>query len=372
MIPFSKPYTPSSASEHINQALNSLIQQGDGSYSKLIERLVSEKYGASQLFLTPSCTAALELSLMLLDIKAGDEVIIPSFTFTSVATAVTKFWATPVFCDIDTKTGCLDTDSLKELIGPKTKAISWVNYGGIIPEINHLKELSRQFNIPLIEDAAHNFLVLGKGQHEPTGDFVTFSFHATKNFQCGEGGGLLVTNKEYIERAHVMREKGTNRRDFNRGVVSKYSWVDRGSSYLLAEINSALLFAQLDEFEVIQRKRQEIVESYAASLAEFEEINWSVLKGTEHSAHLFALLAPNEQERSFLIKFLLEQDIVAVSHYQDLASSPAGIRYADRNSNCINSQDFASRIVRLPVFFELDFARQEIIVSTIKSFFRGK
>lgn len=371
MIPFSRPYTPRNAIKHIDQALGSLVQQGDGRFSKNVEELISERYGQSPVFLTPSCTAALELSLMLLDLKPEDEVIIPSFTFTSVATAVTKFWGTPVFCDIDKSTGCLDTNILEDLITPKTKAISWVNYGGLTPDINHLQKLSNEFGIPLIEDAAHNFRVLGKNQIDTTGDFVTFSFHATKNIQCGEGGALLVKNDKYIERAHVIREKGTNRRDFNRGIVSKYSWVDRGSSYLLAEINAALLFAQLQEFDLIQSRRSEIIKSYLHCLGEFEETDWGLLKGTDIASHLFVLLAPTESKRNALIKFLIEKNITAVSHYQDLASSPAGIRFSSKRYECPNSKDFSSRIVRLPVFFELDAEQSEYISETVKSFLMG-
>lgn len=367
MIPFSKPYTPSDSIKYVQQALESSVQQGDGQFSKLVETEISRKYNGMPSYLTPSCTAALELSLMLLDIKPGDEVIIPSFTFTSVATAVTKFWGTPVFCDIDKNTGCIDTNKIGDLISSKTKAISWVNYGGLTPDTDQLKKLSQDHGIPLIEDAAHNFGLLGERQREVTGDFVTFSFHATKNIQCGEGGSLLLANASYLERAQIMREKGTDRIKFNQGFVSKYSWVDRGSSYLLAEVNAALLFAQIQAFSSIQLKRLSLIKVYQESLLKLEEYGWEILRGTEQASHLFALLAPTEAERNYFIDFLKQRNILAVIHYQDLASSIAGRRFSDRKSDCPISKDFSARIVRLPVFFDLSIQDQTRVIDTINS-----
>lgn len=367
MIPFSKPYTPSDSIKYVQQALDSSIQQGDGQFSKLVETEISRKYNGMPSYLTPSCTAALELSLMLLDIKPGDEVIIPSFTFTSVATAVTKFWGTPVFCDIDKNTGCIDTNKIGDLISSKTKAISWVNYGGLTPDTDQLKKLSQDHGIPLIEDAAHNFGLLGERQREVTGDFVTFSFHATKNIQCGEGGSLLLANRSYLERAQIMREKGTDRIKFNQGFVSKYSWVDRGSSYLLAEVNAALLFAQIQAFSSIQLKRLSLIKVYQESLLKLEEYGWEILRGTEQASHLFALLAPTEAERNHFIDFLKQKNVLAVTHYQDLASSIAGRRFSDRNSDCPISRDFSARIVRLPVFFDLSIQDQTRVIDTINN-----
>lgn len=367
MIPFSKPYTPSDSIKYVQQALDSSIQQGDGQFSKLVETEISRKYNGMPSYLTPSCTAALELSLMLLDIKPGDEVIIPSFTFTSVATAVTKFWGTPVFCDIDKNTGCIDANKIGDLISSKTKAISWVNYGGLTPDTDQLKKLSQDHGIPLIEDAAHNFGLLGERQREVTGDFVTFSFHATKNIQCGEGGSLLLANRSYLERAQIMREKGTDRIKFNQGFVSKYSWVDRGSSYLLAEVNAALLFAQIQAFSSIQLKRLSLIKVYQESLFKLEEYGWEILRGTEQASHLFALLAPTEAERNHFIDFLKQKNVLAVTHYQDLASSIAGRRFSDRNSDCPISRDFSARIVRLPVFFDLSIQDQTRVIDTINN-----
>lgn len=367
MIPFSKPYTPSDSIKYVQQALDSSIQQGDGQFSKLVETEISRKYNGMPSYLTPSCTAALELSLMLLDIKPGDEVIIPSFTFTSVATAVTKFWGTPVFCDIDKNTGCIDTNKIGDLISSKTKAISWVNYGGLTPDTDQLKKLSQDHGIPLIEDAAHNFGLLGERQREVTGDFVTFSFHATKNIQCGEGGSLLLANRSYLERAQIMREKGTDRIKFNQGFVSKYSWVDRGSSYLLAEVNAALLFAQIQAFSSIQLKRLSLIKVYQESLLKLEKYGWEILRGTEQASHLFALLAPTEAERNHFIDFLKQKNVLAVTHYQDLASSIAGRRFSDRNSDCPISRDFSARIVRLPVFFDLSIQDQTRVIDTINN-----
>ena len=233
LIPFNVPYVSDASRQYVLEALASSHQQGDGPFSAKASRMVSDLVGGGHVLLTPSCTHALEMASMLADLGPGDEVILPSFTFTSAATAVTKFGATPVFVDIEMDSKGIDVVQAREAITPKTKAISWVNYAGVAPDIEGLQRLAKEFNLILIEDNAHGLGGTYKGKPLGSfGDFATQSFHATKNIQCGEGGALVINNTKYIERAEIIREKGTDRSRFFRGEVDKYTWQEIGSSFL--------------------------------------------------------------------------------------------------------------------------------------------
>jgi dTDP-4-amino-4,6-dideoxygalactose transaminase len=367
-IPFSIPFVPKDAIELIEKALDSEIQQGNGEFAELAVSEIQSHYSDRQVFLTPSCTAALEMSLMLNDVGPDDEVIVPSFTFTSAATAVTKLFATPVFCDIDLQNGCLDVEMLERLVTPKTKVITWVNYAGLAPNLQYIKDLSKERGIALVEDASHNFGELTINQKELTGDCVVFSFHASKNLQCGEGGALLVRDDELVRKARIIQEKGTNRHEFSMGKVDKYKWVGKGGSYLLAEINSALLVSQLQSFKNIQKERKELVSRYMKIAPILEEVDWQVMKGVEKAAHLFALVAPNELVRNEFIRQLNEESVTTVSHYEDLSSSPAGQVYGKKTNLMMrNSIDLSKRIVRLPLYVGLG-DRQEIVIEAVRRF----
>jgi len=370
-IPFSIPHVPADALTNIQIALQSVIQQGDGLFSRLVEQHINSIYPDYESFLTPSCTSALEMAMMLIDICPGDEIIVPSFTFTSIVTAITKFGGIPVFADIDVTSGCIDVAQIEEKISSRTRAISWVNYAGLGFNLNDLRNMGVRNGIFLIEDAAHNFGVLTHSQQErPTGDFVAFSFHATKNIQCGEGGALLVKNPELLEKAHVIREKGTNRWAFNQKKVSKYSWVGKGSSYLLAEINSALLLTQLQNFYSIQEDRRKSMSAYKRELSNLPEFGWTALDGTERSSHMFALLAPNKNSRDLAIEHLNAKGIGAVSHYEDLASSPAGFKFSRHPAKTMtNSISFSQRILRLPLYVGIG-EQVERVTSEFKNYLR--
>lgn len=349
-IVFSRPFIPDDAYRSIKDALSKQVQQGDGEYSISVQDWINSHYYDYRAFLTPSCTAALELSLMLINLSPGDEVIISSFTFTSAATAVTKFYAKPIFCDIDPETGCIDAEKVEQLISHSTKAIIWVNYGGLLPNVDKLLSLSKKYSLRLIEDGAHNFgseLQDGRMSH---GDFVTFSFHATKNIQCGEGGALLVKDPNLWERAQVMRDKGTNRSDFARGKTSKYQWIDRGGSFVLAEVNSAILLSQITHTEFIQSQRRQVVTQYYSSLKELEMFGWKTFQDLDYAAHVFALVAPNNSSRERLKLSLRQNRVHAVSHYEDLSSSPGGRRYSSNSQVCANSMNLASTLLRLPLY----------------------
>lgn len=365
--PFSIPFIPDLAKDYIDRALDSNIQQGGGSFSGLAQRRIQDIYSGYQSFLTPSCTASLELSLMLHNVGPGDEVILPSFNFPSAATAVTRLFATPVFADIESHSGNLNLSTVDSAITARTKAIIWVNYAGNELESTKLKKLAQNKDLALIEDAAHNFGILTDSQREQISDYVTFSFHASKNIQCGEGGALLVKSREVAERAQIMCEKGTNRYLFERGQVSKYNWVDKGGSFLLAEINSAILLAQIESFGAIQKDRRDTIDFYTKEISPYIRDGWSILRGTERAAHIFALIAPDSTSRDELLKYLNEHGIKAVSHYEDLASSPAGIRYG-KTISCDESKKFASRIVRLPMFVGMRGWQKSLVIERLNLF----
>ncbi len=249
MIPFNVPYVSEASKQYVLEALASRHQQGDGPFTAKASKIVSDLVGGGHVLLTPSCTHALEMASMLANLGPGDEVILPSYTFTSAATAVTKFGATPVFVDIEMETKGIDVNQVREAITPRTKAISWVNYAGVAPDVEGLQSLAKEFNLILIEDNAHGLGGTFKGKPLGSfGDFATQSFHATKNIQCGEGGALIINNRRFIERAEIIREKGTDRSKFIRGEVQRYQWVDQGSSYLLAESLAAILLGSLEKF----------------------------------------------------------------------------------------------------------------------------
>jgi len=370
--PLHLPYFPTETIGKLSEVLLNEIQQGDGLESQSAVDFIKSKYVGTEVLMVPSCTAAIELSLLVLNVGPGDEVILPSYNFSSAAAAITKLWATPVFCDVNPVTGCLDVGQLQFLISEKTKAITWVNYGGIGVDTASLKKISLKYGIPLIEDAAHNFGVFTEGDSGPTGDFVTFSFHATKNLQCGEGGALVITNSKFWDRAHIAREKGTNRKAFNDRIVSKYRWIGRGGSYLLSEISCAILVEQLKHFDQIQSKRTEIVDQYFFEISSFLPENWSILQGTRKSAHMFALLAPEASLRDQGLMIFNSLGVGAASHYEDLATSPAGQGYGKVPNACINSIRFAARIIRLPVFFSMSERQINNVISATQYLFTRK
>jgi dTDP-4-amino-4,6-dideoxygalactose transaminase len=315
--------------------------------------MVSDLVGGGHVLLTPSCTHALEMASMLANIGPGDEVILPSYTFTSAATAVTKFGGIPVFVDIEMQTKGIDVNQVREAITPKTKAISWVNYAGVAPNIQGLQNLAKEFDLLLIEDNAHG--LGGSYNGKPLGsfgDFATQSFHATKNIQCGEGGALIINNPKYVERAEIIREKGTDRSKFIRGEVQKYQWVDQGSSYLLAETLAAVLLGQLESFSKIQQFRKRVCQKYMeiqiphGSLSNNDDAN-SV-------AHIFYIQFSTEREAQFFKGNMNSNGISVNSHYEVLGQS----QFAKKNLQSVgiveNSYKTSKTLLRLPVWYGLN------------------
>ena len=370
MILFNKPFTPEASKQYVLDALESSHQQGDGPFTAKASKMVSDLVGGGHVLLTPSCTHALEMASMLANIGPGDEVILPSYTFTSAAIAVTKFGATPVFVDIEMGSKGIDVHQVRKAVTPRTKAISWVNYAGVAPDIEGLQSLAKEFGLLLIEDNAHGLGGAYKGKQLGSfGDFATQSFHATKNIQCGEGGALIINNPKYIERAEIIREKGTDRSKFMRGEVQKYQWVDQGSSYLLAEVLAAQLLGQLEIFDKIQERREHIFDIYSKKLKDWSEafnFNLQFARPQDlHSAHMFYLVASSRESRDSLIQKLYQSEIQALFHYQSLGDSLQGRRYPSICKPLVVSKKMSNQLLRLPLYYDLGDNTQTKIINAI-------
>jgi dTDP-4-amino-4,6-dideoxygalactose transaminase len=361
MIPFNKPYVPEASKKYVVESLESDHQQGDGPFTKRASKMVSDLVGGGHVLLTPSCTHALEMASMLGNFGPGDEVILPSYTFTSAATAVTKFGATPVFVDIDPATKGIDANQVADAVTDKTVAISWVNYAGVPPDIEALQSISKTHDLLLIEDNAHGLGGSYKGKPLGSfGDFATQSFHATKNIQCGEGGALVINNAKFIERSELIREKGTDRSKFARGEVQKYRWVDQGSSYLLAETLSAILLGQLQNFQQIQEARKVQIENFT------ELVNLHLGKQVEigekltNASHMF-YFCMELARRKILIDLLKKNGIPASTHYEALHSSPYGKKLQNQIKELPNATQMSQSIIRFPVYSLIDELSESVL-----------
>ena len=346
---------------------------GDGSYTKKCHALLEDLLGVAKVLLTPSCTAALEMAALLLDIQPGDEVIVPAFTFVSTINAFVLRGATPVFADIRADTLNLDESQLEHLITERTRAIVPVHYAGVGCEMDMIMPVAARHGIAVIEDNAHGLFGKYQGQWLGTfGALATQSFHETKNFTCGEGGALLINDPTLIERAEIIREKGTDRGRFFRGMVDKYTWVDVGSSYLPSDVLAAYLYAQLEARDEIQRRRGRIWDTYQAALAE-----WAVRRGVrlpvvpddcEQPYHLFYLLLPSLETRQALIDHLKAQGILSVFHYLPLNLSHMGRKFGGQEGDCPLTEDISDRLLRLPFYNDLSEAEQARVIAALYSF----
>ena len=373
-IPFNRPFFSGREFEFIQQAIANWQLSGDGAFTKKCHALLENELGVSKALLTTSCTHALEMVALLLNIRPGDEVIIPSFTFVSSANAFVLRGAVPVFMDIRADTLNLDESQLEALITPRTKAIVVVHYAGVACEMDIIMNIAGRHQIPIVEDNAHGLFGKYKGKYLGTfGCMATQSFHETKNFTCGEGGALLINDPQYIERAEIIREKGTNRSRFFRGQVDKYTWVDVGSSYLPSDVLAAFLYAQLEARETIQLKRKRIWEYYHGHLrgwAEKRGVQLPVVpSGCEQPFHMFYLLLSSLEERQRLIKELKARDINSVFHYLPLHLSTMGRRLqGGKVSACPVTEDVSDRLLRLPFYNDLTEEDQARVVTAITDF----
>lgn len=372
-IIFNRPYAVGTEFEYIRQAIANTHTCGDGPFTKKCHVLLEESLGIPKALLTTSCTHALEMAALLLDIQPGDEVIAPSFTFVTTINAFVMRGAQPVFIDIRPDTLNFDEAKLEQLITPRTKAIVPVHYAGIGCEMDSILEIAGRYGVTVVEDNAHGLFGKYKGQYLGTlGSLATQSFHETKNFSCGEGGALLINDPKYIERAEIIREKGTNRSRFYRGQVDKYTWVDLGSSYLPSDMLAAYLYAQLEVREKIQSKRQKIWEYYYEHLQDWADENGIRLPivpaHCEQAYHMFYLLMPSLSERQALIAYLKQQDILGVFHYLPLHLSDVGKKLGGKEGDCPVTEDVSDRLIRLPFYNDLTEEDQARVVASIKNF----
>jgi dTDP-4-amino-4,6-dideoxygalactose transaminase len=369
---FNRPAIVGRELDYMREAMEHGVISGDGPFTKQCHALLEQITGARKVLLTTSCTHALEMAALLLNIHRGDEVICPAFTFVSTVNAFVLRGARPVFVDIRADTLNLDERALEAAITPRTKAILVVHYAGIACEMETVMAIAERHGIPVVEDNAHG--LFGRYKGRPLGSFgalSTLSFHETKNVTCGEGGALLINDERYLERAEIIREKGTNRSRFFRGEVDRYTWVDLGSSYLLSDLLAAYLLAQLESRDEIQRRRHAIWSGYAASLATGASARGLRLPivpdGCEHPAHLFYLLAPSLDARTALIDAMKARQILLVFHYQPLHLSAMGLSFGGHVGQCAVTEDVADRLVRLPLYFQLSDDEQVRVLDGIEA-----
>jgi dTDP-4-amino-4,6-dideoxygalactose transaminase len=369
---FNRPASTGHELEYMRQALEAGTISGDGPFTRRCHAIIEQITGAPKALLTTSCTHALELAALLLDIGPGDEVICPAFTFVSTINAFVLRGARPVFVDIRPDTLNLDETRLEEAITEKTKAILVVHYAGIACDMNAVCRIADARQIPIVEDNAHG--LLGRYQGRPLGSIgrlSTLSFHETKNITCGEGGALVINDERLIARAEILREKGTNRSRFFRGEIDRYTWVDVGSSYLPSDLLAAFLLAQLEAREVIQQRRSEMWDEYEQALAPWAQANGVRLpivpSHCEHPAHLFYLLLPSLAARNAFIAHMRAQQILTVFHYQPLHLSEMGQRFGGRPGMCPTTEDVADRLVRLPLYFQLSPDEQRRVIDAVES-----
>ncbi|MCR4990815.1 MAG: dTDP-4-amino-4,6-dideoxygalactose transaminase [Lachnospiraceae bacterium] len=361
--------------EYVKQAVESMHICGDGEFTKKCNEWLEKKTGTSKALLTTSCTHALEMAALLCDIKEGDEVIMPSYTFVSTADAFVLRGAIPVFIDVNPKTMNIDETLIEDAITPKTKAIAVVHYAGISPDMDVIMDIAKRHNLMVIEDAAQGIMSTYKGKALGTfGDYGCLSFHETKNYSMGEGGALLIKDPEKVVDAEIFREKGTNRSQYYRGQVDKYRWMNYGSSYLPSELNAAYLYAQLEVADMINDKRLAVWDKYYKELSELRDKGYIELpyvpEYAQHNGHMFYIKTKDLEERTKIIKFLGENDILAVFHYVPLHTAPAGEKFGRFHGEDRYTTSESDRLVRLPLFYSITDEQTDYIIDKVKEFYK--
>lgn len=374
MIGFNKPYLTGNEFRYINEAIKLEKISGNGEFTKRCQAFFETRYKFNKCLLTHSCTAALEMAAILADIKEGDEVIIPSYTFVSTANAFLLRGASIVFCDSSAYNPNISVEHLKKLITQKTKAIVVVHYAGVGCDIEDILKLAQENNIYLIEDAAqaidsyYNGKPLGSFGH-----FAAFSFHETKNIIAGEGGMLVVNSDKFVPRAEIIWEKGTNRVAYFRNEISKYNWIDIGSSFLPSELTAAFLFAQLESIDVIQKRRKELWDYYHTSLQSIADKGFitlpEVMKENAGNSHIFYILTKTAEDRNSLLSYLEKKKIQAIFHYLCLHQSPYYTKKHPESGSLPNAEFFSSCLIRLPLYFDLDKQKINLIAEEISNYY---
>ncbi len=372
-IPFNRPGLAGNELQYIRESVDSGRISGDGVFTEKCRRLLEELLGARQVLLTTSCTTALELAALLLDLAPGDEVIMPSFTFVSTANAVVLRGARPVFADIRPDTLNLDERLLEPLVTPRTRAIVPVHYAGVGCEMDAILGVARRHGLEVIEDNAHGLFGAYRGRPLGSlGGLAAQSFHETKNISCGEGGALVINDERYAERAEILREKGTNRSRMFRGHVDKYTWVDVGSSALPSDILAAFLYGQLEARDAIQQKRRRIWERYSIELPSWARDRGirlpSIPEHCRQPYHLFFIVTASLEQRTRLIAHLRDRGILAVFHYLPLHLSEMGLRLGGKPGECPVTEDLSDRVLRLPLYNDLGEADQAYVIESLHAF----
>ena len=374
MINFNIPPFTGKETEYMTKAIQNHKISGDGEFTKKCNKWIEDKTGTAKALLTTSCTHATEMAALLADIKPGDEVIMPSYTFVSTADAFVLRGATAVFVDIRPDTMNIDETLIEDAITDKTRAIVPVHYAGVSCEMDTIMEIAGRHDLKVVEDAAQGVDAYYKGKALGTiGDFGCYSFHETKNYTMGEGGAILFNGDQYLEKAEILREKGTDRSKFFRGQVDKYRWMDYGSSYLPSEMNAAYLYAQLEMADQINEARLARWNEYyklLTPLSQAGKIELPVVpEGCVHNAHMFYIKTADEHERQELINYLKERDILAVYHYVPLHSAPAGIKYGRFNGEDVYTTKESERLLRLPMYYGLTAEETAFVADQVKEFY---
>ncbi len=373
-IPFNKPYMAGKELYYIAQSVLSGHTSGDGAFSQKCQAHFEQSFSAKKTLLTTSCTSALEMTALLCDLKPGDEVIVPSYTFVSTVNAFVLRGVQPVFVDIRSDTKNIDETLIEQAITQKTKAIVPVHYAGVACEMDEINSIAKKHNLYVIEDAAQGVNAKYKNQYLGTlGDLGTYSFHETKNFICGEGGALVINKDQFIKRAEILREKGTNRSQFFRGQVDKYTWVDVGSSYVPSDLLAAFLYGQLEKMNEINAKREKIYQSYYNALKPLADKGLIELpfipEHCESNYHMFYILLKDHKQRAELIQFLKADNIQSVFHYIPLHSSPMGESLGYKKGLLPVTESISDRLLRFPFYYELTELDIERISQRVSEYF---
>lgn len=373
-IPFNRAFKTGKELEFVQDAMRRNHLSGDGHYTKLVNNFIQEKFGINKALMTTSCTHALDMAAMLIDLKPGDEVILPSYTFVSTVNAIVLRGAKPVFIDIKPSTLNIDSNKIEDKITQRTKAIFPVHYAGVGCEMDLIMDIAGRYNLYVVEDAAQGVNAKYNGQYLGSiGHIGSYSFHETKNYSCGEGGAITINscNQELIERAEIIREKGTNRSKFFRGQVDKYTWVDIGSSYLPSDMLAAFLWAQFEDLDYINDLRRKVYNRYYATLQPYEDgkiLRLPVIpQNCVSNFHMFYILLPDENRRNEVMYKLKEKGISSVFHYIPLHSSPMGQKFGYRVGDLPITEELSSRLLRLPMYAGMTSDEQEYVLENLQS-----
>lgn len=374
MIPFNKASITNLEEKYLVDALHNSKLSGDGKYTMRVYEQIKNRFGIDTMLLTTSGTTALEMASILINLEPGDEVIVPSFTFSSTVNAFLLRRAKPVFCDIRPDTMNMDEQLIEGLITPRTRAIYCVDYAGVPCEMDVINEIAARHGLFVIEDAAQAIGSTYKGKYAGTlSEFGCYSFHETKNYVMGEGGAIVLNEKQYLDRAEIIREKGTNRRQVLKGWVDKYTWHDIGSSYLPSDLLAAVLSAQLERYDEIMTKRKLIWNTYHEQLKPLEDegkLRRAIVpEYVEHNGHMYNIVLPSDSVRTNLVDFLKKNNIMAYICYVPLHSSPMGRELGNRPEDCPITEEYGSKVLRLPMYYDLSLRDVEYVVNKVTEFF---